>query len=259
MLYKRLLSAAIGVPLVLIPLWYGGWVFFMLVLLIMGVISYELNRVFREMSLKTSLPMMLAGLLALSLSAYWGGGAGLGSAVLPVVAVLLVAGVFLYPSLKPGDLAATVSGMLYVSLFLYVYLLRNLDGGFALTMTLLAGIWLSDTAAYFFGKNFGKKKLAKQLSPGKTVEGALAGLAGGVAGTLLIYMYSPVVSLPKAVAIGVLLSVAGLLGDLLESSLKRTAGIKDAGMILPGHGGLLDRFDGMLIAAPALYYFIYYL
>jgi phosphatidate cytidylyltransferase len=121
---------------------------------------------------------------------------------------------------------------------------------------MLAGTWASDTAAYFVGKKMGKRKLAPKLSPDKTIEGALGGIAGSITGLFLVYLIFPAGSPAIVLALGLLVGIFGLLGDLFESSLKRTAGIKDTGFIIPGHGGVLDRFDSMIFTAPAVYYFV---
>jgi phosphatidate cytidylyltransferase len=111
-------------------------------------------------------------------------------------------------------------------------------------------IWSSDTLAYFAGRAFGKRALAPELSPKKTIEGAI----GGVAGTLIVaYFLNPYtadVSTAHGLAIGLAVSICAPLGDLVASALKREAGIKDSGIFLPGHGGALDRLDSFIIAAP---------
>ncbi|MFZ5646320.1 MAG: phosphatidate cytidylyltransferase [Bacillota bacterium] len=256
MLYKRVLSAVAGIPLFLLAVWYGGWVHFALTVLIMVFALYELNKIFTGMDLKPSFPVMVSGVLILSASAYAGGNGALGLAFVPVIGILLLSGVFRYPDVRPVDVAAGLTGTLYIGMFVYFYLVRTLEGGWVWTLTMLVGTWAGDTAAYFVGRKMGRKKLAPKLSPGKTVEGAIGGIAGSVLGALLIYMVYPWYLFYKFIALGVLVGVSGILGDLFESSLKRTAGVKDAGLIIPGHGGVLDRFDSMLFTAPTVYYFV---
>ncbi len=256
MLYQRVLSAVAGIPVFLLAVWYGGWAHFALTVLIMILALFELNKIFVRMDLRPPLAAMTAGVLILSASAYRGGAETLGLAVTPVVMLLLLSGVIRYPAVMPGDVASGLAGTLYIGLLVYFYLIRTLDGGLAWVLTMLAGTWVGDTAAYFVGKKMGRHKLAPRLSPGKTVEGALGGLAGSVLGTSLVYLLYPADSLSVVAALGLLVGAAGLLGDLFESSLKRSAGIKDTGGMIPGHGGILDRFDSMLFAAPAAYYFI---
>ena len=132
----------------------------------------------------------------------------------------------------------------------------NVDAGCALIWVLFACTWASDTFAYFVGSAVGSHKLASSISPGKTVEGFL----GSIVGTILtaVVVGSIVFGLPliKMIVAGFLLAIAATLGDLVESVLKRFAGVKDSGLFLPGHGGVLDRFDSLFFTAPAFYYFI---
>jgi phosphatidate cytidylyltransferase len=129
------------------------------------------------------------------------------------------------------------------------------EGAWRLVL-LLAVVMSADTAAFFVGSALGRRKLAPALSPGKTVEGLLGGLIGGVIGALAV-RWAGLRALPVAHAIGLGLGAAalGTLGDLAESLLKRWAGVKDSGSLFPGHGGMLDRLDSLLFAAPILYYY----
>ena len=130
--------------------------------------------------------------------------------------------------------------------------------GFALLLLPVLVTWAGDTCAYFAGKKFGRRRLAPRISPGKTVEGGVAGLLGAVAmGLALGFLLDGYRNFPIepaiAALIGLLLGIAGQLGDLAESRLKREAGVKDSGSILPGHGGMLDRFDALFVAIPLAY------
>jgi phosphatidate cytidylyltransferase len=119
-------------------------------------------------------------------------------------------------------------------------------------------MWASDTGAYFVGKFAGKRKLFERLSPKKTVEGFLGGMLASALLGWLAFTHLGTMGLPQWLGIGILLSITGTAGDLFESMLKRQAGIKDSGSILPGHGGILDRFDSALLSAP-VYWMILYL
>jgi phosphatidate cytidylyltransferase len=135
------------------------------------------------------------------------------------------------------------------------------SGAFLLTFTLAVVVW-SDTGAYFAGRAYGERKLAPRISPGKTVEGAIGGVIGGtVAGLVFKAIFdiwwpdlSRLLGWGLAILFGLILSVAGIVGDLIESLLKRDAQVKDAGAMLPGHGGVLDRIDSPLLAIPVMYY-----
>lgn len=151
-------------------------------------------------------------------------------------------------------------GVLYVGFTLStVASTRLLQGGERLVLFLAIVTWAGDTGAYYAGTLWGKHLLAPSISPKKTIEGV-----GGGAGLALIVAFAghasfvPELSLQDAVILGLLLTLAGLLGDLWESAIKRRTGIKDSGNILPGHGGMLDRLDSLLFTAPAFYYYVTY-
>jgi len=117
-------------------------------------------------------------------------------------------------------------------------------------------VWAGDSAAYYVGSAIGKHKLAPAVSPGKTWEGAVANVAGGLVGACVARMtFFPDLEWLHALALAVLLSVVGQLGDLFESALKRGAGVKDSGTLLPGHGGFLDRLDSLMVSGPVLFYY----
>ena len=118
-------------------------------------------------------------------------------------------------------------------------------------------IWWGDIAAYYVGKYLGKHSLAPRVSPGKTVEGSLGGLAGNLAGGLAAWAwFFQEISLTHCLIVIVICGIIGQFGDLAESILKRSAGVKDSGSLIPGHGGLLDRIDSLMFAAPAFYFYL---
>jgi len=129
------------------------------------------------------------------------------------------------------------------------------DGAWRIVL-LLATLMASDTAAFFSGHLFGRRRLAPSLSPGKTVEGAVGGLVGGaIAAVIVRALGLPRLPLSHAIGLGLVVSAMGIVGDLAESLLKRWAGVKDSGSLFPGHGGMLDRLDSLLFGAPVLYYY----
>jgi phosphatidate cytidylyltransferase len=147
-------------------------------------------------------------------------------------------------------------GTLYVGLLTYLYLLRMLPDGWIWLIFMLACTWACDTAAYFVGMAFGKRKIAPVLSPKKSLEGAIGGLVGSVLISYLFAYIYPFLPIPKMLLLGLLVGLASEVGDLLESSFKRQAGIKDSSMLIPGHGGILDLIDSSLFTAPLVYYFV---
>ena len=154
--------------------------------------------------------------------------------------------------------AAQIQGIVYICLPLaLIILIRTGEGGTFWVLALLVIIFAGDTAAYYAGSYLGKHKLCPSVSPKKTIEGSLGGLAANfLVGFTLKLLFLPEVGWGGMLFMCVLLGVVGQIGDLFESVLKRTADIKDSGGILPGHGGILDRIDALLFAAPVVWIFI---
>ncbi len=151
-----------------------------------------------------------------------------------------------------------VCGVVYVPLSLacLVLLYRTGDRGAAWVFLVLAVSFAGDTAAFYAGRRWGRRKLRPNVSPGKTVAGALGGVGGSVAaGALVKLLGLPGVPWPEVLLFCAAAAALGQLGDLFESILKRTSGVKDSGRLLPGHGGILDRIDALLFVAPATYLF----
>jgi len=152
--------------------------------------------------------------------------------------------------------AWTIAGILYMGWLLsYFVALRGLDDGRNWVFLALAANFASDTAAFFAGRALGRHKLAPGISPGKTWEGAIAGVLGAIIASLLFTLLIPM-SYGQAIILGLLVSVFGQLGDLVESLFKRNMGVKDSGRLLPGHGGALDRIDSVVFAGVVVYYYI---
>jgi len=127
------------------------------------------------------------------------------------------------------------------------------------TLLLILSVAISDTAQYYSGRLLGRHPLAPVISPKKTVEGALGGVLGGVAAFAIIgHWWLPYLSLPLRIGLGLAIAAVGIVGDLFESLLKRSVGVKDASAVIPGHGGVLDRIDALLFAAPVFYVFVRY-
>jgi phosphatidate cytidylyltransferase len=151
-----------------------------------------------------------------------------------------------------------IQGIVYIPLLIsFLVSIRNGPDGMIWIFLLLGIIFTGDTSAYYVGSYLGQRKLNPAVSPGKTVEGALGGLAGNlIAGAIGKFFFFPTLSWGLAILFFVTAGIAGQLGDLFESQLKRSSMIKDSGGILPGHGGFLDRIDALLFASPVAYLFI---
>ncbi len=157
------------------------------------------------------------------------------------------------------QVCGTVFGGVYVALFMSHFLLIwKLPEGRSLVLVLIAIVWLGDSGAYYMGSKFGKTKIAPSISPNKSLEGSVGGFIGSLlAAVLFKYMLIPNnYSLSRLLPVALLVAVVGQLGDLFESLLKRGASVKDSGVIVPGHGGLLDRLDSFVFSAPIFYYFM---
>jgi phosphatidate cytidylyltransferase len=188
---------------------------------------------------------------------------GTGTAMAPTsfAATMVIATAVLVRKHHLADAGRTLSyalaGLIYVPMLGCVWPLLKHDFGPQWLFLALALAFSSDTLAYFAGRGFGKHKLYEAVSPKKTIEGSIGGLFGGVIAMVGMghYWLAPELPILHAVVLGVIGSVLGQLGDLVESMIKRTFGAKDSGNVLPGHGGMLDRVDGLLFVAPLVYYY----
>lgn len=160
-----------------------------------------------------------------------------------------------------GDAGLVLMGFLYVPLLLsHLVMIRMLPNGVSWLFLIMVIVMSGDSAAYYVGSSFGKTKLYPAVSPKKSVEGSLGGLGGSLVGALLSRaIYFPELTIVDCIATALLLGVLGQLGDLFESLIKRSCGVKDSGTIFPGHGGILDRLDSILFAGPVAFYYAYFL
>jgi phosphatidate cytidylyltransferase len=259
---RRFYAAFVFIPLFYLLLRYGPPVaFFGLVLGSALVAQMEFYRLYFRADLPLLETTLGMGLLALFLAAaQWPGAISIGTVGLASLAAVLISRLLSGRDLRHGltDSAVLLFGVCYLGLTLGTLLpTRQLAGGEFLIFFLFLVTWAGDTGAYFVGVNFGKRPLAPVISPSKTVEGLLGGLALAVAAAFLARAwFLPSFSPADCLATGLLLTLAGVLGDLTESVLKRSAGVKDSGGIIPAHGGMLDRLDSVLFAAPAFYYYV---
>jgi len=158
-----------------------------------------------------------------------------------------------------SSIAVTVFASIYIGYFSsFLLKIKLLPNGNFYLIFLLVIVWVNDIAAYIIGTAIGKTKLAPKISPGKTIEGSIAGILFSIV-TIIFLKHWLNCDLNKLIYIGIAVSVFGQCGDLFESILKRGAKIKDSGNLIPGHGGVLDRFDSLLFAAPVFYFCIIYI
>ena len=260
-LVRRLLSTLVLLPLFVWMVAVGPvWLFGAVMVLAGALGQWEFTGMFERAGVRT---FRVLGLV--------GGSLVTASFALPVservaftavLLALLAVGLLRPPANRPvwEPMAVTLLGVCYVNWLLgYTFWLRDLEAGREWVLLLVSVTWLGETAAYLVGSSVGRHKLAPSISPGKTVEGALAQLVMSVLAALgARATFFPALSLESAVVVGLLLGVVGQAGDLLESAIKRSVGTKDTGRLIPGHGGMLDRIDSLLINTPVLLYYATY-
>lgn len=255
MLLPRVLTALVGIPLMLYLVHAGGVAYGLFVTAISALCCYEYALMLRLGGRPVQFIATVALGAALAACASLGGPLALTLAV-GIALVVLVEMAEKEHSLD--RLALTIFGALFAGWMpAHLALIRELrPHGEAFAFLTFAAVWAMDTAAYAAGRGFGRHALAPTLSPKKTWEGATAGFAAAIAVCLAFQkfkLYESVTPL-QAVVIGVIIGSMGQLSDLAESMVKRDAGAKDSGALLPGHGGVFDRFDSYILCAPAVYY-----
>lgn len=255
MLLPRVLTALLGIPVLLWLVHAGGLGFSVFVTGISALCCYEYALILRLGGRPVqAAPVVLVG-TALAACAAFGGPVGLAL----TAGIALVALIEMFSKAHSMDRAAlTLFGALFAGWMpAHLALIRDIRpyGELFAFMTFVS-VWCMDTAAYFAGRSMGRRPLAPVLSPKKTWEGALGGFAAAVLVCLLFQRFGlrEALSPLQAVLVGALIGVSGQLSDLAESMVKRDAGVKDSGALLPGHGGVFDRFDSYILCAPAVYY-----
>nr|WP_207711500.1 phosphatidate cytidylyltransferase [Sulfobacillus harzensis] len=252
---RRVITAVIGIPVLLALIYLGGWPLIGAVALFEAVAVYEVARMFEAKNMTFFARMAVFWVWALlACQAFhwplvWG--------ILAGLLVIVVGAVVLGREAKSFEGAMTTAWVsLYVGLlFQFLVALRALNQGRRLVFVFFVVIWATDSMAFFIGRRFGKHKLMVHVSPKKTWEGTLGGVLSGV---ILGIIASPLIHVRwfDGAIFALLVAAIGVVGDLLESQFKRFTGVKDSGGILPGHGGILDRFDSALLALPFAYYLL---
>jgi phosphatidate cytidylyltransferase len=261
----RVMTALIVLPVVLTLIWAPALRagFAALVGFVALITLHEFLALLRARHIPTHEPSALAGAAAIVAAAWWADVGWLNFALLGALVVVGAAAILTAPPSAAG-LCGAFAALLYTAWCpAHVLLLHQIDPeGPGLVMLLVVVVILTDTAAYFTGRSLGRHPLAPIVSPKKTWEGAIGGFVFAILGALAVqrldraYEWAAVPdwSPGRYALTAAALSVVAQLSDLVKSTVKRDAGVKDSGHILPGHGGALDRFDGFLFAAPVLYY-----
>lgn len=280
---KRIITALVLIPIVLVLVFLGPrwqWLFTLAVAAVAALAGWEYMDLSRRCGANPPRIATLVALLALfAVNFEW---PDLTPALFGILGLgLLVYCTFFKPVAETiADASASIFCLLYTGLTLIALpSLREQANGPSLLVFLLCVVWTGDTAAYYAGRAWGHHKMAPSLSPGKTWEGAIASVAGSVVIAAVLVSLATVMqessnsvivswlerAFPSAVlsypeelwywlGLAAIINIAGQVGDLAESALKRSAGVKDSGNLLPGHGGMLDRIDALLLAGPVLWY-----
>jgi len=262
MLKKRVITALWGIPLLIAAVWFDDqplhW--FTLLVAIWGLLAvFEFYRLVNASKVPPLTYFGLIWTLLFILSPHFN--YGFITPLLLTSAVILSLFWLLRQPQKEGAFigwAWTMAGILYVGWLLsYFVALRGLDNGREWVFLAMFATFGSDTTAFFVGRALGKHHLAPRISPGKTWEGAIAGVLGSIIVSLvLVNLFSLPLNYGWTILLGLLVSVFGQLGDLVESLLKRNMGVKDSGRLIPGHGGFLDRIDSVVFAGIVVYYYV---
>ena len=268
---KRIATAAILILLVCILIFLGKpWMLMLVAALFAGLAAYEYVKLAEAQGYRIPLWWIFPAIALLFLVI-------LNTSVPRDVMLPMLSGLglllFTWAALRQPldrvlpDAAAGIFALFYIAYPLTLLpLMRAMWDGAALLLFLLVAVWAGDIAALYIGKNFGKRKLAPRLSPNKTWAGSIASIGGSVLAALGVVLLGDYLAtkdilvlhisepLWQTLLLAAIVNIAAQLGDLLESAIKRGAGVKDSGTLLPGHGGILDRIDALLVAAPVLWY-----
>ncbi|MDI6890013.1 MAG: phosphatidate cytidylyltransferase [Thermodesulfovibrionales bacterium] len=253
---KRIAVAAVLLPALYLYIMYLPAIYFLFFLIFMSVIAmsefysmYRLEGMLRYAGLFSGVSILSISYISKDL-------------LLDIIifSVIAIAGIRLLFKRNPmsslSEISLPVFGLLYIPCLL-TFQAQIREIGPEWIILLYATVWAADSVAYYLGTLMGKRKLYVEVSPNKTVAGAAGSLVGGIIAAMIMKAtLIPVLSVPSALLIGIIIGIISVLGDLVESMFKRDAGVKDSGTIIPGHGGILDKIDGVLFAGPILFWIL---
>ncbi len=265
-MWIRILSALLAIPLLVYILYTGGAVLTTALAIVNLIALREFFNVFKRVDI---FPFQAEGLLSsvamvIMIGIYGEKALQFVIAVIMICTILCFAKMLLQKKARVIDLGITLLGMVYISLLMNMLLLiYSLEMGYIYIWLVFVLAWLGDTFAYFIGISFGRHKLCPTISPKKSVEGAVGGLLGSISGSVIFgyiiwRLYGISFDITGFAIVGAIGGILAQLGDLTASIIKRYTGVKDYGNIMPGHGGILDRFDSVLFTIPVVYYYIGY-
>jgi len=259
---ERIIIGIASLPVIIACTYYGGWSFFIFVT---ALALFSLNEFYSLMNRKGYSPSHIVGntvtifftwFITYTLKhPHWEPYAT--GILTTAIIITFSAGIFLKKAQDSTvNASITLLGILYIGwMFSYLILIRELTPHGAYLFFLVIAVWACDTTAYFVGTYLGRVKLSPFISPKKTVEGAVSGL---IVSVIAAAVFSRLInmSMMHGVILGSIIGIVGQISDLVESLIKRDAGVKDSSNIIPGHGGFLDRMDSFILTAPIMYYYI---
>lgn len=261
---SRVITGIVLIPILFFIVWFLPHHYFLGVVVLATLVGT--HEFYRMAGMRGTRPLsklgMALGAFVIVADAYGPQGGEWGTALVITFCVLTVLTARLFsPRPVEGaleDAAATLAGIFYVALlFGFQAAIHRGYQGKQWLMFLYLVIWASDTGAYYIGTAFGKHRLYEKISPKKSIEGLIGGILASLVIALLCRLWLvPSLGPLEAAVLGAVLALVGTIGDLVESLLKRSVGVKDSGTIIRGHGGMLDRMDSMMFAAPVLYYYL---
>jgi phosphatidate cytidylyltransferase len=257
-LLLRVLAGVVFLPVLFFLVRWGGWSFTLLVAVIVGLGAWEWWRLRPGGAAPIDLVLLGIGALGVFQGVIDPRPTRLVLFLALYLLILALAGLRHRSSDPRADLGILLLGSLYAGLLpAFLVRMRALPEGATLLYLTYATVFVCDTAAYGVGSRWGRHPLWPRVSPHKTREGAIGGLSGAIGMALLAQQtFASVLSLPAAIGFGAIVGTLGQFGDLVESSWKRAAGVKDSSDLIPGHGGVLDRFDNLHFVAPVLYIYL---
>lgn len=256
---SRVITALIGLAIVIPTLLYGEALGVEILCAVAVLIAADEYARMAAPEHKLAIPALMVSMGAVYAAILWA--PAWATAVLAAATLsTFLFGLLLVSETAAGEKMATrlAAGLLYVPVLVsFIPQVRRLDEGLTWIFLILVVTWLGDTGAYFAGRALGKTKLFERVSPKKTWEGAIGGAVAAVIGACVVKSIGlPELPWVHAIVLGLLLDVSGVLGDLTESLLKRSFGVKDSGWIMPGHGGVLDRIDSVIFSAPVAWIYV---
>jgi len=262
----RIIVSLIAIPLIIAACFYGGIPFLIFTLFIGLVAFWEFSKLVQNKNVNVNNILGHLSVAVIILNSYFRF-AEINIILIASAVIIFLMELFRNKNSAIINVGTTLFGTIYFGVLASTILLirevfsgNNLlyaEGGY-LIISILVSIWVCDSAAFFLGSAFGKHKLFPRVSPNKSWEGAIAGFVFSIISMLAAKFYFvDFLSLQDAIVIGVIVGTVGQMGDLVESLIKRDAGVKDSSALIPGHGGIFDRFDSLLLTAPVVYLYLY--